>query len=53
MGLRTLLASLQTITIPGDSLDITGASSNVTVSVDLNEYLPEGIELARYAGKHD
>ena len=46
MGLRTLLASLQTITIPGDSLDITGASSNVTVSVDLNEYLPEGIELA-------
>ena len=46
MGLRTLLASLQTITIPGDSLDITGASSNVTVLVDLNEYLPEGIELA-------
>src|SRR5699024_952 len=46
MGLRTLLASLQTITIPGDSLDITGASSNVTVLVDLNEYLPEVIELA-------
>ena len=46
MGLRSLLASFQTITIPGDSLNITGATANVTVTVDLNSYLPEGIELA-------
>lgn len=46
VGLKSVLASLQTITIPGDRLDMTGASTNVVKTINLEEYLPEGVALA-------
>lgn len=46
VGLKSALASLNTITIPKEELDVTGAKANIVKTIDLNDYLPEGVSLA-------
>lgn len=46
VGLKSALASLNTITIPGDVLKLDGASTDVVKTVDLTKILPEGVILA-------
>ncbi|MCI8511032.1 MAG: hypothetical protein HFE83_03435 [Lachnospiraceae bacterium] len=46
VGLRSALASLHTITISEESLNLNGASTNVVKTIDLTDCLPEGISLA-------
>ncbi len=46
MGLRSALASLQTVTIPGEELNITGARENIVRSVNLEDYMPTGVSIA-------
>lgn len=41
-----ILEHVEAINIPEGVLDVTDASEDVTVLVDLNEYLPDGIEIA-------
>lgn len=41
-----ILEHVEAIEIPAGVLDVTDASEDVTVLVDLNEYLPDGIEIA-------
>lgn len=41
-----LLENVEAIAIPEGILDVTGASEDVTVLVDLNQYLPDGVVLA-------
>ncbi len=45
-GLKTALASLNTLTIPGELLNISGASTDVVKTIDLTEILPTGISFA-------
>lgn len=45
IGLKSVLASLNTIIIPGESLDITGARNDVVRTINLNDYLPTGVSL--------
>ena len=45
-GLKTNLADVNKITIPASELNINRAASEVVVTVDLRDYLPEGVELA-------
>lgn len=44
-GLKTNLADVNKITIPASELNINRAASDVVVTVDLRDYLPEGVEL--------
>lgn len=46
IGLKSVLASLNTLTISGDVLNIDGAEGNVERTIDLTEYLPDGVTLA-------
>lgn len=46
IGLKSVLASLNTLTISGDVLNIEGAEGNVERTIDLTEYLPDGVTLA-------
>lgn len=46
VGLRSVLASLSTIVIPGESLNLDGARADVVRTIDLNSFLPEGVSLA-------
>lgn len=41
-----ILENIEAIEIPSGVLDVTDASEDVTVLVDLNEYLPDGVALA-------
>ena len=41
-----ILEHVEAIEIPAGILDVTDASEDVTALVDLNEYLPDGVELA-------
>ena len=41
VGLKSALASLNTITIPKEELDVSGARANIVKTIDLNDYLPE------------
>ena len=41
-----ILEHVEAIEIPAGVLDVSNASEDVTVLVDLNEYLPDGVELA-------
>lgn len=52
IGLKSVLASLHTITIPGDSLNLDGARTDVVKTIDLNQYLPVGVSLAG-TGRHE
>lgn len=45
-GLKNSLASVNKITIPSSVLSVSGATQDKVVTVDLNDYLPEGITLA-------
>ena len=45
-GERSVLAPLSKLTIPPELLDLSGATEDRIVSVDLRELLPAGIELA-------
>lgn len=37
---------MNTITIPKDELDVSGAKANIVRTIDLNDYLPDGVSLA-------
>lgn len=45
-GRSKLLENIEAITIPEGVLDVTGASEDVTVLVDITQYLPDGVVLA-------
>lgn len=45
-GKSQILENVEAIEIPSGVLDVTDASEDVTVLVDLNEYLPDGVALA-------
>lgn len=44
-GEAQILNTMNVITIPGEVIDITGATSNVENTIDINGYLPEGVSL--------
>ena len=44
-GLKSSLATLSSIIISGETLSVAGASEDVTYSVNLGDYLPDGISL--------
>lgn len=44
-GLITNLAEAKKVTIPGDVLNMEDASGDVTVMLDVREYLPDGVKL--------
>lgn len=52
IGLKSVLASLNTITIPGQSLNMDGARTDLVRTIDLNDYLPIGVSLAG-TGRHE
>lgn len=52
VGLKSVLASLNTLTISGEELNIEGASGNVEITLDLTKYLPEGVTLANGEDKN-
>ncbi|MCI8517213.1 MAG: hypothetical protein HFG75_10150 [Hungatella sp.] len=45
-GMRSVLAPLGTIVVPGELLNVEGAMADVTVEVDLNELLPDNVSMA-------
>lgn len=45
-GRSQILENVESIEIPSGVLDVTDASQDVTVLVDINEYLPDGVSLA-------
>ena len=45
-GRSSAIQKIDAIEIPGTALDVTGATENVVMLVDLKEYLPEGTILA-------
>lgn len=46
MGLKSDMAEVNSITIPGSVLNLDGITSDKEVTIDLNQFLPEGVELA-------
>lgn len=50
-GSEDVLATLGDIKIPGDILDISGATENVKAEIDITDYLPSGIDLLDEANK--
>lgn len=44
-GTSTVLNPLMSLVIPGEVLDVSGASDDLTTTIDITEYLPEGVEL--------
>lgn len=45
-GMKSQLASLSTLVIPGEYLNLDGATRDVVVQVDLSELLPENVNIA-------
>ena len=45
-GSKNALANISTVSIPSRELDITGASSNKTFEIAIEQYLPDGITLS-------
>ncbi len=45
VGLRSALANLTTLTIPGEALNLNNASRDVEVTVKLDDYLPDNISI--------
>ena len=45
-GNKAILNSISSIQIPSDVISIEGANKDVTATVDVSEYIPEGVELA-------
>ncbi len=48
-GLKSVLASVSTLVIPGELLNIQGATADVTVEVDLAKLLPDNISITKDA----
>lgn len=44
-GSSTTLNPLRSLNIPGDVLNVSGASEDITTTIDISEYLPDGVEL--------
>lgn len=44
-GPTTVLNPLMSIVIPGEVLNVSGARGDITTTIDISEYLPEGVEL--------
>lgn len=44
-GSSTTLNPLSSPNIPGDVLNVSGASEDITTTIDISEYLPDGVEL--------
>jgi YbbR domain-containing protein len=44
-GTSAALNPLVSIVIPGDVLDVTGAREDISTTIDITEYLPDGVEL--------
>ena len=44
-GSSTTLKPLSSLNIPGDVLNVSGASEDITTTIDISEYLPDGVEL--------
>lgn len=44
-GPSTILNPLSSLTIPGDVLNVSGAREDITTTIDISEYLPDGVEL--------
>lgn len=44
-GSSTILNPLSSLTIPGDVLNVSGAREDITTTIDISEYLPDGVEL--------
>lgn len=44
-GSSTTLNPLGSLNIPGDVLNVSGASEDITTTIDISEYLPDGVEL--------
>lgn len=44
-GSSTVLNPLMSLSIPGDVLDVSGATDDLTTTIDITEYLPDGVEL--------
>ncbi len=47
IGLRTSLASLNKLTIPASDLNLDGAMADRVITVDLKDYLPEGVKMVQ------
>lgn len=45
-GRSKVIDSIGSIEVPGEVLDVTDAAENVTVQIDLEDYLPDGVILA-------
>lgn len=50
IGLRTSLASLNKLTIPAADLNLDGAMADRVITVDLKDYLPEGVRMVQSEG---
>lgn len=48
-GMKSVLASVSSLTVPGELLNLEGATSDVTVEVDLAGLLPDNISMTRDA----
>lgn len=46
IGPKSSLASLNTLTIPADVLNLDGANQDKVIAVDVSQYLPAGVQLA-------
>lgn len=46
LGLKSTLASINKITIPSSELNVSGATADKVITVDIREHLPEGVEIA-------
>ena len=44
-GSSTILHPLSSLTIPGDVLNVSRAREDITTTIDISEYLPDGVEL--------
>lgn len=44
-GSSTILNPLSSLTIPGDVLNVSRAREDITTTIDISEYLPDGVEL--------
>ncbi len=44
-GMKSKLANISAVTIPDTDITVEGASTNLSVNIDLESYLPEGVTL--------
>ncbi|MBO5372902.1 MAG: hypothetical protein J6A75_09295 [Lachnospiraceae bacterium] len=48
-GVSSVLNTINSITVPPEVLDLTGAAGNLKKEVDVSAYLPEGVDLVDHA----